>query len=196
MKKLMIAAAVVCAAAMSQAATVNWNSGANLTDSQGTKISAAGALTAAVYTMTAETYDKYKSMDGETLSKTIATAIDDGTFSKLGFTLDNSATSTYDKRGGGAMANVAGKTDYTPVATAYALIVYTDNNNDGWYMANAASTLVESAQAVDVGELATKLGGGDASRGATAWAQAVPEPTTGLLMLLGMAGLALRRRRA
>ena len=32
---------------------------------------------------------------------------------------------------------------------------------------------------------------------ATSWqAAAVPEPTSGLLMLLGMAGLALRRRRA
>ena len=35
-----------------------------------------------------------------------------------------------------------------------------------------------------------------ASYGSSGWyAQAVPEPTSGLLMLLGMAGLALRRRR-
>ena len=36
-----------------------------------------------------------------------------------------------------------------------------------------------------------------ASKAATGWASAsVPEPTSGLLMLLGMAGLALRRKRA
>ena len=36
-----------------------------------------------------------------------------------------------------------------------------------------------------------------ATQAAGAWtATAVPEPTSGLLMLLGMAGLALRRRRA
>ena len=38
----------------------------------------------------------------------------------------------------------------------------------------------------------------DASAGyaGAGWYQSVPEPTSGLLMLLGMAGLALRRRRA
>ena len=38
----------------------------------------------------------------------------------------------------------------------------------------------------------------DASSGyqGAGWYQSVPEPTSGLLMLLGMAGLALRRRRA
>ena len=36
-----------------------------------------------------------------------------------------------------------------------------------------------------------------AAAGAGAWASAsVPEPTSGLLMLVGLAGLALRRRRA
>ena len=37
----------------------------------------------------------------------------------------------------------------------------------------------------------------DANRGtAGAWTQAVPEPTSGLLLLLGVAGLALKRKRA
>ena len=41
--------------------------------------------------------------------------------------------------------------------------------------------------------------GGDVGGGstATAWSTAaVPEPTSGLLLLLGMAGLALKRKRA
>ena len=193
MKKLMIAAAIVCAAVVSQAAQVKWSSGALTTDSQGATIEAANIIQATVYTMTAETYAKYNSMDGATLSKTIAAAIDDGSFSKLGFTLDNSGKNTYNKRSGAAV-DVTGNTVYTAPTTAYALIVYEDLGNDGWYMANVASKVIDSAQNVTVGNLANIIGGAETGN-ATAWAN-VPEPTSGLLLLLGVAGLALRRRRA
>ena len=61
-------------------------------------------------------------------------------------------------------------------------------------MGNYASATIEALQDVSVANLALNLGGTGSS---TAWSTAaVPEPTSGLLMLLGMAGLALRRRRA
>ena len=52
------------------------------------------------------------------------------------------------------------------------------------------------AKKASVANLGTKIGGTGA---ATAWIAVpadIPEPTSGVLMLLGMAGLALRRRRA
>ena len=61
-------------------------------------------------------------------------------------------------------------------------------------MGNFAAATIEAAQDVDVSDLALKMGGTGA---ATSWqTAAIPEPTSGLLMLLGMAGLALSRRRA
>jgi hypothetical protein len=60
-----------------------------------------------------------------------------------------------------------------------------------YFMENAGS--VQTAKSVkSLGNLASKVGGNGA---ATSWT-AVPEPTSGLLMLVGLAGLALRRRRA
>lgn len=58
------------------------------------------------------------------------------------------------------------------------------------------TSTVKSASASDVGT--TSIGFGNmasATQNASNWA-AVPEPTSGLLMLLGVAGLALKRKRA
>ena len=55
---------------------------------------------------------------------------------------------------------------------------------------------VKGATGSDVGATSIVFGNqASATQNASNWA-AVPEPTSGLLMLLGMAGLALRRRRA
>ena len=58
------------------------------------------------------------------------------------------------------------------------------------------TSATKSATASDTGTPNIAFGNQQsATQAAGAWA-AVPEPTSGLLMLLGMAGLALRRRRA
>lgn len=83
-------------------------------------------------------------------------------------------------------------------STVYGLVLYVDENNanlpsgkDAFVKAALASTEVATTQ-TNVGSMITDHVVGDGS-----WmAVPVPEPTSGLLLLLGVAGMALRRRRA
>lgn len=195
----MIAAAIVCAAVVSQAASVSWESGVftdlpscygfveyDMTgcgeDSGCINAYVWESLTAFSYTTAEEVYNAYKS--GEL---NVADA-------KLG---------TSDAFEG--IVNVTGAESYTDGQQVYAAILYLHNkeNADGsftgdidFYMANLAT-----GEATDAGNSVTELGntfGGSTGSAATVWTEtaAIPEPTSGLLLLLGMAGLALRRRRA
>jgi hypothetical protein len=190
MKKLMMMLATVAIAAISQAAVVNWNSGA-LTDSTGAAIKSKDVITGYLYALTASDYATYAAMDAATLSKTVGAAFEAKT---LG-TAEATAGNAYTSRAGATLA-LAGTSSYNAGDTAYGLILYVDAANKK-YMANVADFQFASAQNGTVGNLALNLGGDDGTT-PTSWqaASAVPEPTSGLLLLLGVAGLALRRRRA
>ena len=96
-----------------------------------------------------------------------------------------------------------GLTDATENNSAYLVIFDTTTiTDDSKFYVTDVQTFDSAA-----GTLTTSIKWGDQeerSSAANAWASAtssgggenVPEPTSGLLMLLGMAGLALRRRRA
>lgn len=186
MKKIMIAAAIVCATVASQAAVVTWGATA-MTDGKGNEISAAGQITGYLYTLTATDYATYATMDAATLSKTVGAAFEAGT---LG-TVEVTGSNTYNRKR--FALDLIGKTEYSAGETAYALLLYVDSANE-MYMANVAQTTFAAPQNRDVTDLGTTLGGFGSSAGATSW-QAVPEPTSGLLLLVGMGALALRRKR-
>ena len=84
-------------------------------------------------------------------------------------------------------------------ATVYGAVLFvlsdSTSGTDLWYMENAGSkTTAKAVQSL--GNLASKIGGTGAAMAWTKVPADVPEPTSAMLMLIGMAGLALRRKRA
>ena len=94
------------------------------------------------------------------------------------------------------------KGKYGPADVAVAGITDTSKNYDFYYVVFNNSDATAATKYAIVSDL-NKEYSGMASKYTTSgnftsatWTETVPEPTTGLLVLLGVAGLALRRRRA
>ncbi len=195
MKKLIIVVAVACAAVLAQASTVKWNSGAVYGPNADGSLSSTRLNSTAGLTLTMLAWESSSSLASFTagdLYKWYAGSDKSkdpfgGTLSEINGAVTMNTSGTSASATGTLNLGDEGQTVYGAV-----LFVLSDSDGkDLWYMENAGSTT--TAKSVkSLGNLATKIGG---TGSATAWT-AVPEPTSGLLMLLGMAGLALRRRRA
>ena len=198
MKKLMIAMAAVALAIGAQAATITWGSGVFKTpvDSNGGWSSAnvaSGSVSGYLWSVTEAAYTAMYSSDVSTMMANV---------------LGEYATVTDGKITGvkeGSIAPLANTTaithrdtaQYSAGDTAYAVLLYTytDAGGNDFYIANVGTWEFATASNKTVANMGTILGGGSSGTSLGGW-QSVPEPTSGLLMLLGMAGLALRRKRA
>ena len=177
MKKIIIAAIAVGFAAITQAASVNWNSGTiKLPD--GTTTAGAGAVQSYLFVLSDTDYGKLTSGADvwNTYGSTLASASATGETTAMGAANMKDATKSYSSGD-----------------TAYAAIIYTVEDADG----NVTHYNATYNKWTFTSDSNKTMANQFTSANATGWtAVAVPEPTSGLLMLVGLAGLALRRRRA
>ena len=189
MKKLMIAAAIVCAAVVSQAANANWKiQGYDVYDGTGS------TADSHYLTGTVMFFDSAKMAQSDLFDLIVeGTVIDSTTAGYVGqTTLDEGAfiiqKQPYDEQGSGSH-------------TFYMAAILEDKVYFSQEISNTAGTTSTAKTLNFLGQndgektFSASLPTGSGFQGAGYWST-VPEPTSGLLLLLGVAGLALRRRRA
>ena len=189
MKKLMIAAAMVCAAAMVQAGAVQWSA-----------ISIVSSGTAYVGGTT--TYSAYL-FEGSDI--TVATKmLEEGKFSDFTTAAKDMNTAKATTASTPKMnfaASTFGSYSQGDSFTGYMIILDAAEAKDAknYLLATWAGTGADQGKSVITktqgasGNMSFTYGNQGSN---TAWTSIAPEPTSGLLLLIGMAGLALRRRRA
>ena len=189
MKKLMIAAAIVCAAAFAQAAQYTWNA-------QSSYILSVNASDPDWDPVAQGTPAYFVFVDAYSQSALVNDFVNDSVdMAKLG-----AVGTTTVNANGGISTTAAFSADYTSNQQAYFVILedgkmFVSEETTANYAATGTSPVTFADQSLvsdwdTNGFLDAKAGYSQAG-----WYN-VPEPTSGLLMLLGMAGLALRRKRA
>ena len=178
MKKIMIAAAIVCAAVMSQAASLDWASYAYLNDGEGEGDWYTGGQGYLVLVTDASNFAV-----ADDLTITGGTIVDNNSYSEgtVSSFIDGSKFSAAD---GQTYLFAVLATDKGSGATVPTTGLYGIDDNEGAFYSVTWNK--------DTGGVFSA----NENSAASVSMQVAPEPTSGLLLLLGMAGLALKRKRA
>ena len=185
MKKIMLALGAIVAATAVHAASVDWS--INLTgggagriyDQSGTKIWSANTGATAYLVLNSQVDAFVGALDsGSALTGLYVGSTTD--FKAASGVMTTGATATSDA------ITLASQSFNT-------ILVYNDTEGNTWYKVSTVAESPARAEATDPAQLAW---GSSTAIVPGQWTQAVPEPTSGLLLLVGAAALALRRRRA
>ena len=186
MKKLMFMLAAAVAVVSAQAASVNWTC-TNVKDGSG------NAINGVAYFINAATLsqDAFKALSGADAFNTALSGMYSYTPSSVGndagkYTVDSAHAVN------NATLGLSDATAYSVYLAVFDTATITDSSK--YYLTDAKDLTTlsgTSSASLKFGNQSTP------SQAAGAWGSVnVPEPTSGLLMLVGLAGLALRRRRA
>jgi hypothetical protein len=206
MKKIIMVAAVALAAISVNAAATSWSwsTGTSVLKAgytgQGASSAVLSGMTVYLLATTATATSDF------TAQKALLTGIRDGSITTSN--IDALKSNTTDKDGKIIAANgvVFDRTDVAVGAKAlYYEVVFSADGQYVYISGNTSVTALDEGKTAAIAtvsgastQLRDDTGSGDFT--AAGWykvsASAVPEPTSGLLLLLGVAGLALRRKRA
>ena len=197
MKKLIIAMVVFTAAVVANAATVSWGAGTLYTPASTaggfSTTTAKATVSGSLYILTETQYNTF-----------LASYTADGNMEAVYkyFTSGDGKETAATKTGTSASRTSAltMTTDASVGDTVYGAVIYTTTATfegvaTDFYIANIGTGTVGADSGLTIGNLSSVYLGGNSTASTGGW-QTVPEPTSGLLMLLGMAGLALKRKRA
>lgn len=176
MKKLILMLAGMASAISMQAATVTW--GITAISSSAENTAAAGMVG---YFLDASTYSAFSALTADKVADYVT---DNYTYT---------GTTTKNRQGVVNLGVASGNYNANDAISGYVVLFDT---SDAATAKNYVATSVQSTTISATGANTALDFGSLASNGGWTSTAAVPEPTSGLLMLLGMAGLALKRKRA
>ena len=185
MKKLMITVAIVCASVFAHGAACDWSSYA-VTEDMSAGLAGGKYWLVALGSSASGLNDLKVKQDG---------TVDFGTYS----TVDSGSIT--DPTMGGIAGTITGLSQSNN-GDYYALVIWDGVTGAGGYYGKASGVIAGIQDDPPVGADPIAFDNSGMNYGimtatiATEPAQPVPEPTSGLLLLIGVAGLALRRRRA